>query len=218
MQHDIIAHQLSSNKVNTLHIGIIAPHILCLWRDYAACFRYFTYLSHHGDRMKFDLAQAAAEARQCSDLLSQAAHYVSHARKIDEQEREMRMKQEEERDAMRQKQQQEQVCDHFPPADQGYLARSLFSVTAQICIASYNSTVWPQKRYFKHCVVYPVCVTELTNRDCIYHLQLAKQKHKEEQEKRLLDQRAKFIEKTKNLRLFQPFSEDKPKKSGGKVG
>ena len=59
--------------------------------------------------MKFDLAQAAAEARQCSDLLSQAAHYVSHARKIDEQEREMRMKQEEEREAMRQKQQQEQA-------------------------------------------------------------------------------------------------------------
>ena len=26
-------------------------------------FRYFTYLSVHGDRMKFDLAQAAAEAR-----------------------------------------------------------------------------------------------------------------------------------------------------------
>ena len=59
--------------------------------------------------MKFDLAQAAAEARQCSDLLSQAAHYVSHARKIDEQEREMRSKQEEEREAMKQKQLQEQV-------------------------------------------------------------------------------------------------------------
>ena len=47
--------------------------------------------------------------------------------------------------------------------------------------------------------------------------QMAKQKNKEEQEKRLLDQRAKFIEKTKNLLHFEPISEDKPRKSGGKV-
>jgi len=59
--------------------------------------------------MKFDLEQAAAEARQCSDLLSQAQYHVTKARKIDEQEREMRRKQEEERDALRQKQLHEQV-------------------------------------------------------------------------------------------------------------
>lgn len=59
--------------------------------------------------MKFDLEQAAAEARQCSDLLSQAQYHVAKARKIDEQERELRRKQEEERDTLRQKQIQEQV-------------------------------------------------------------------------------------------------------------
>lgn len=59
--------------------------------------------------MKFDLAQAAIEARQCSDLLSQAQYHVANARKIDEQEKEQRRKQEEEREALRQKQLQEQV-------------------------------------------------------------------------------------------------------------
>ena len=47
--------------------------------------------------------------RQCGDLLSQAQYHVARARKIDEQERELRRKQEEEREAIRQKQLQEQV-------------------------------------------------------------------------------------------------------------
>jgi len=47
--------------------------------------------------------------RQCGDLLSQAQYHVARARKIDEQDRELRRKQEEERDAIRQKQLQEQV-------------------------------------------------------------------------------------------------------------
>lgn len=59
--------------------------------------------------MKFDLNQAASEARQCSDLLSQAQYHVARARKIDEAEREMRKRQEEEREAIRQKHKAEQV-------------------------------------------------------------------------------------------------------------
>ena len=59
--------------------------------------------------MKFDLAAANQEARSCSDLLSQAQYHVARARKIDEQEKEMRRKQEEERDLLKQKQQAEQV-------------------------------------------------------------------------------------------------------------
>jgi len=59
--------------------------------------------------MKFDLEQAAVEARQCADLLSQAQYHVTNARKIDEQEREQRRRQEEEREALRQKHLQEQV-------------------------------------------------------------------------------------------------------------
>ncbi len=47
--------------------------------------------------------------RQCSDLLSQAQYHVSRARKIDEEEKELRRKQEEEREALRQKQLAEQV-------------------------------------------------------------------------------------------------------------
>lgn len=51
--------------------------------------------------------------RQCSDLLSQAQYHVGRARKIDEQEKEMRKKQEEEREALRQKQQQLEVRGRF---------------------------------------------------------------------------------------------------------
>lgn len=42
-------------------------------------------------------------SRQCSDLLSQAQYHVARARKIDEEEKEMRKRQEEEREAIRQK-------------------------------------------------------------------------------------------------------------------
>jgi len=71
--------------------------------------RYFTYLSQRGDRMKFDLAQADVEARQCQDLLSQAQYHVANARKVDEQEREVKRKQEEERELLRLKQLQDLV-------------------------------------------------------------------------------------------------------------
>lgn len=57
-----------------------------------------------GDRMKYDLARASIEARQCQDLLSQASYHVARARKIDEEERAQRRKQQEEREKFRLKQ------------------------------------------------------------------------------------------------------------------
>jgi hypothetical protein len=71
--------------------------------------RNFQWLSHHGDRMKYDLAWAQSEARQCQDLLSQAQYHVTRARKIDEQEQEMRRKQEEEKESLRKKKEEEEV-------------------------------------------------------------------------------------------------------------
>ncbi|KQK82736.1 RNA polymerase-associated protein CTR9 [Amazona aestiva] len=62
-----------------------------------------SYLSKVGDKMRFDLALAATEARQCSDLLSQAQYHVARARKQDEEERELRAKQEQEKELLRQK-------------------------------------------------------------------------------------------------------------------
>ena len=50
-----------------------------------------------------------SQNRQCSDLLSQAQYHVARARKIDEEEKEIRKRQEEERDAIRQKHLEEQV-------------------------------------------------------------------------------------------------------------
>jgi len=46
-------------------------------------------------------------------------------------------------------------------------------------------------------------------------LQMEKNRLKEEQEKRLQDERTKFIEKTKNLLIFEPVEDDKPKRSAG---
>jgi RNA polymerase-associated protein CTR9 len=65
--------------------------------------------------MRFDLEQAATEARQCSDLLSQAQYHVAKARKIDEQERELKRRQQEEREALKQKHDQELVGNSFYP-------------------------------------------------------------------------------------------------------
>ena len=47
--------------------------------------------------------------RQCTDLLSQAQYHVHRARKIDEEEKDLRRRQEEEREALRQKQKEEVV-------------------------------------------------------------------------------------------------------------
>jgi len=71
--------------------------------------RYFQYLSVHGDRMRYDVSLADIEAKQCQDLLSQAQYHVARARKMDNDEREMRRKQEEEREALRIKQIEEQT-------------------------------------------------------------------------------------------------------------
>jgi len=43
--------------------------------------------------------------------------------------------------------------------------------------------------------------------------QMEKNRLKEEQEKRLQDERTKFIEKTKNLLIFEPVEDEKPKRS-----
>lgn len=72
-------------------------------------FRYFNHLAKHGDRMRYDIVLAASEAQQCTDLLSQAQYHVARARRVDEEEKQLRKKQEEEREIFRQKQFEEQV-------------------------------------------------------------------------------------------------------------
>nr|KAF6342702.1 CTR9-like protein, Paf1/RNA polymerase II complex component [Pipistrellus kuhlii] len=117
--------------------------------------RYFSYLSKVGDKMRFDLALAATEARQCSDLLSQAQYHVARARKQDEEERELRAKQEQEKELLRQKLLKEQE----------------------------------EKRL----------------------------REKEEQ-KKLLEQRAQYVEKTKNILMFTGETEAAKEKKRGSGG
>uniref|UniRef100_A0A671S0V2 RNA polymerase-associated protein CTR9 homolog n=1 Tax=Sinocyclocheilus anshuiensis TaxID=1608454 RepID=A0A671S0V2_9TELE len=82
--------------------------VLSAVKELELAHRYFSYLSKAGDKMRFDLALAASEARQCSDLLSQAQYHVARARKQDEEEKEHRTKQEQERDLLRQQMLKEQ--------------------------------------------------------------------------------------------------------------
>ncbi|XP_031442861.1 RNA polymerase-associated protein CTR9 homolog, partial [Clupea harengus] len=82
--------------------------VLSAVKELELAHRYFSYLSKSGDKMRFDLALAASEARQCSDLLSQAQYHVARARKQDEEEKELRAKQELERDTLRQLMRKEQ--------------------------------------------------------------------------------------------------------------
>ncbi|XP_066503956.1 RNA polymerase-associated protein CTR9 homolog [Hoplias malabaricus] len=76
--------------------------VLCAVKELELAHRYFSYLSKAGDKMRFDLALAASEARQCTDLLSQAQYHVARARKQDEEEKELRAKQDQEREQLRQ--------------------------------------------------------------------------------------------------------------------
>ena len=59
--------------------------------------------------MKFDLNFATHEARKCADYLSQAQHHVARARKVDDEERQLRERQEKEREIIKQKQLEEEV-------------------------------------------------------------------------------------------------------------
>jgi RNA polymerase-associated protein CTR9 len=91
---------MSVKVVVTLHANLVS-----IFR----CYRYFNYLSVHGDRLRYDVTLAGLEARQCQDLLSQAQYHVARARRVDEEEKQLRRKQEEEREAFRLKQIEEQV-------------------------------------------------------------------------------------------------------------
>lgn len=63
--------------------------------------------------MRYDVSVADCEAKQCQDLLSQAQYHVARARKVDEEEKQLRKKQEEEREIFRQKQLEEAVIFTF---------------------------------------------------------------------------------------------------------
>ncbi|XP_067256279.1 RNA polymerase-associated protein CTR9 homolog [Chanodichthys erythropterus] len=128
--------------------------VLSAVKELELAHRYFSYLSKAGDKMRFDLALAASEARQCSDLLSQAQYHVARARKQDEEEKEHRAKQEQERDQLRQQMLKEQE--------------------------------------------------ERKNREA-------------EEQKKLLEQRAQYVEKTKNLLNFSEGMKEaaKEKRKGG---
>lgn len=131
--------------------------VLSAVKELELAHRYFSYLSKAGDKMRFDLALAASEARQCSDLLSQAQYHVARARKQDEEEKELRAKQEQERDLLRQQMLKEQE---------------------------------------------------------------EKRSREMEEQKKLLEQRALYVEKTKNLLTFAEGSKEmaKEKKKGGGGG
>lgn len=126
--------------------------VLSAVKELELAHRYFSYLSKSGDKMRFDLALAASEARQCSDLLSQAQYHVARARKQDEEEKEHRAKQEQERDLLRQQMMKEQE--------------------------------------------------ERKSREA-------------EEQKKLLEQRAQYVERTRNLLNFEGMKEAKEKKKGG---
>ncbi|XP_037072194.1 LOW QUALITY PROTEIN: RNA polymerase-associated protein CTR9 homolog [Pollicipes pollicipes] len=97
-----LAMQILKDEKSNLKTVLQAVHELGL------AHKYFQYLSINGDRMKYDLAMAEVEARQCQDLLSQAQYHVSRARRQDQEERELRRRQDQERQAFLLKQQEEQ--------------------------------------------------------------------------------------------------------------
>ncbi|KAK5873996.1 hypothetical protein PBY51_018987 [Eleginops maclovinus] len=148
--------KLQDCKQMLLKARHVAPSdtVLIAVKELELAHRYFSYLSKAGDKMRFDLALAASEARQCSDLLSQAQYHVARARKQDEEEKELRAKQEQERDILRQQMMKEQ--------------------------------------------------TDKRNKEV-------------QDQKKLLEQRALYVEKTKNLLTFAEGSKEmaKEKKKGG---
>jgi len=63
--------------------------------------RYFQYLAVVGDNVKYDVSLAHFEAKRSQDILDQSKCYVIHARQVDNDEREMKLKQEKELEELR---------------------------------------------------------------------------------------------------------------------
>uniref|UniRef100_U5EWJ6 Putative rna polymerase-associated protein ctr9 n=1 Tax=Corethrella appendiculata TaxID=1370023 RepID=U5EWJ6_9DIPT len=89
------------DEKSVLNVVLQAVHELRL------AHKYFTYLSVHGDKTRYNIALATIEANQCQDLLLQTGNHVARAQRIDAEERMLRQKQEEERDAFKKRQEEE---------------------------------------------------------------------------------------------------------------
>ena len=70
-----LATQVLEDSKSHVRVVLNAVHELGL------AHKYFQFLHTNGDRMRFDLNAAAAEARTCQDLLSQAQYHVARARR-----------------------------------------------------------------------------------------------------------------------------------------
>ena len=76
--------------------------VLSAVRELELAQKYFHFLSKLTDgRSKLDPYQANLEAKSCSDILSQAQHHVSRARKLDEEESIFREQQEQAKEEMK---------------------------------------------------------------------------------------------------------------------
>lgn len=64
-------------------------------------------MAANGDKTRFNVELATAEASQCSDLLTQAQHHVITARQADLEERQIRQKQEDDRAAFKRMQEED---------------------------------------------------------------------------------------------------------------
>ena len=96
-----LAMQILKDEKSVLSEVLQAVHELGL------AHKYFTYLNVHGDKTRFNIVVAGTEAGQCQDLLSQAQYHVARARRIDEEEKSLRMKQEQQRFVFKSKQEEE---------------------------------------------------------------------------------------------------------------
>jgi hypothetical protein len=84
--------------------------IICqLHNNFSCCYRYFDYLSVHGDCLRYDVTLAGLETRQCQDVLLQAPYHVARVCRMNEEDRQLWRKQEEEWEVFRLKQIDEQV-------------------------------------------------------------------------------------------------------------
>jgi RNA polymerase-associated protein CTR9 len=103
----LVMQRYATNMLKDMKCGL--KQVLKAVKELETAQKYFTHLSKHGDKTKFDLQHAGSEAKACADLLSQAQHHVARARKQDEEERAWRVKQEEEREMLKRKQMEDEA-------------------------------------------------------------------------------------------------------------
>ena len=142
--------------------------------------------------------------RQCSDLLSQAQYHVARARKIDEEEQELRKHREEEKEALRQKFEEDKLEKQKKKVEMDRMMmekRAIFVEKAKQIVLEPEPEDRPKTKSQR------VSIVLLIGNKVVMMMLM---------DRMMMEKRAIFVEKVKKI-VLEPEPEDRPKTKSQRV-